>query len=692
MFAGKNVYSPRRAKKKGVQDGRPWRWRFGWPLKEEKDSYPPENSQVLPEYENQLYRVAESDLHKLAEEWNKKDKPLREACADTQNDYLKLKREIEEKYGMQAKVARDYERAKTRFESFEQPAWSKWLHWPILLVIFGGEAVMNWTIFQIFLENRFNTFIMAIALIITIPVCGELFGQSLRHEKKNKTDRILMYACLFIMIAVLVGVSYLRLEYFWAGGAKEILGINIGRIPFFLCFLFFNFIFFFVATWLAYLITHKNPEAFASAKKQYEEAKQKLGQEKSELQQITEKLALVRKNFDRNHISRTREFAGFQERAERIVKNIMTHVSIYRDNNIQARGKGSKKPPCFDTEPEDKIVVPPSLVDLDCEPCIYSQLQELDERIADLENLPPVAAVLPSPAEAIQAGEKVAIPFLFTESSKPEAAKALFEAFVTKTGLQDTAQNVQNVLSGNDLFVFLEGVSNPRQSQKPDDWKKAWSKLLNNWVELDKKLIKVFPQGWTYHLYPHGVLPLSFALGASVGLRRPMVVYHEQAGRFFKVLELPDPRVLVKKPPSSAPEPEIKKSEERNTASPEDVSSRLILHIFISDRHTFSFKIHPGEKAADSKALLYLQALPEGDWLGYLQHLVSKATEMIKDYEEVELCLLCPAAVAFALGMAFSRTPKLTVCQWFTNETPALYKPVFSLNKVEEQISKGIFS
>jgi len=48
----------------------------------------------------------------------------------------------------------------------------------------------------------------------------------------------------------------------------------------------------------------------------------------------------------------------------------------------------------------------------------------------------------------------------------------------------------------------------------------------------------------------------------------------------------------------------------------------------------------------------------------------------------VELCLICPSAIAFALGMAFSRTPKLTVCHWINNQ----YVPVFKIAEIEARL------
>jgi len=52
-----------------------------------------------------------------------------------------------------------------------------------------------------------------------------------------------------------------------------------------------------------------------------------------------------------------------------------------------------------------------------------------------------------------------------------------------------------------------------------------------------------------YHIYPHIVLPLAFALGASVNLRKPLVLYHcQNHEKFYRVIDLKDPREVSYKP------------------------------------------------------------------------------------------------------------------------------------------------
>lgn len=87
-----------------------------------------------------------------------------------------------------------------------------------------------------------------------------------------------------------------------------------------------------------------------------------------------------------------------------------------------------------------------------------------------------------------------------------------------------------------------------------------------------------------------------------MGLRRPIVLYHRQEGRFFKVLDLSEPRRLFHEPDEATEPPK---------RVPEDWASltegeKLILHLGITDRHSFpEFSAHPDFQNAANAALVY---------------------------------------------------------------------------------------
>ncbi len=279
---------------------------------------------------------------------------------------------------------------------------------------------------------------------------------------------------------------------------------------------------------------------------------------------------------------------------------------------------------------------------------------------------------------------RLAVPVLFTEISNRDKSRSLFESFLRNTHLSKAGKALLRVspLRREDLIIRLDRAK-PSISSDPKDWEAAWSELLREWEsEVDAKVAgaTIAREGYCYHIYPHLVLPLAFSLGASADLRRSVVLYHREQDsrqeRFYRVLDLTEPRSLFGERPSPAPFPEI---------IPDDLGSlpkaeKLILHLVISDRHPPDFNRHPDHNQAASAALFYNRALnPAEDWLPYVKSLVQHATPLISQYSLVDICLICPSAVAFALGMAFSRKTHITVCDWQNNR----YIPVFALEEIE---------
>jgi hypothetical protein len=279
----------------------------------------------------------------------------------------------------------------------------------------------------------------------------------------------------------------------------------------------------------------------------------------------------------------------------------------------------------------------------------------------------------------------LSVPVAITTLKDRDAGRSLFDHFTQSCRLPVKAVEQLSSVRESDLLIRLD--HDPRQSKIPDDWRIAWHELLCEWEqEIDRRLKRELPSGesFCYHVLPHIWLPLAFALGASVGLRRSVVLYHrQQTGqeRFCRVLDLADPRRLFGEPNVSIPPPERVPAD--FTSLPD--AEKLILHLGVTDRHDFpEFTVHPDRACAANASLVYRFTLdPAGDWLGYAQWLYRETKPLIGHYRQVDLCLVSPSALAFALGMAFSRTPKVTVCDFFDDHH---YAPVFSLAEIERRL------
>ncbi|NHM27873.1 hypothetical protein G7K71_12975 [Desulfofundulus sp. TPOSR] len=679
-MAGKFIYSPRVARRRGARDGRTWRWRLGWPLRVKKEPYPSVDSTDPPEFEKEVYSVAEQELHKMAEDWKERDKSLRTACAEAENNYFEVEKNMEKYSQKQQDAIKEYEKIKALFDSLSRPQSRFWRHaghYIIFSFIFGAEFILNKKVFEIFGESNLVTYFIAIPIGLAIFLCSELIGHFLANEKRTRA--VVASVSLFFALSA---ISYLRLKYFEAIGT-EIFGISVSPLSFFLVFWVINLFLAFVCTLGAWQLVEKskkieatsvNPQEFKKIEKKFKEARERLSQQEIQIQQLAEKLVMARNRFDMAHFDRRMEFEKLQARAGALKKKAGNLIWIYRDANMHARqAEKSEEPQCFrEVDPETRISIPSLLLELNCSKCRYDQLIG-----------PPPPPPPPPPDKEGEGVGHVPVPLLLSESPDRNTARALFNSFTTGAGLQVAKDELPDraSLDPEELFLCLQGLPvNIRDSANFQDWEDAWRVLLSGWEGIDKRLLSACSQGYVYHLHIHLVLPLAFAVGATLGLRRAVVLYHQEGGRYFKVLDLTRSRVLFEKADSSVPEPEV--IEEKNGQG----QAKLVLHFFISERHALSLRNHPDWETADNAALVYRMALPEGNWLGYVQHLVGRGLELARDYQQVEVCLTCPAVVAFALGMAFSREPKFTVCQWFGTEQPPRYRPVFSLGKVEERL------
>jgi hypothetical protein len=275
------------------------------------------------------------------------------------------------------------------------------------------------------------------------------------------------------------------------------------------------------------------------------------------------------------------------------------------------------------------------------------------------------------------------IPIMFTEEKNRDIYRNIFNSFIQNTKLSRTVKVLESKsqLNLNDLVIHIN--NNPRDSYDQQDWINAWKALIKEWDQIiDHKLTPeiISADIRCYYIVPQVILPLSFALGASVNFRRSLIIWHRQTEQYYQVADLTNPRDLFNEPSDNFPQPQI---------IPENADTlpkvnKLILHVVISERHPLNFEKHSDHTIAANCAIIYNFALdPKKNWLPYIQMIVQKAKPLISRYEEIEICLICPSAIAFALGMAFSRNSKITVCHWFADNQ---YRPVFPLSEIERQL------
>lgn len=274
------------------------------------------------------------------------------------------------------------------------------------------------------------------------------------------------------------------------------------------------------------------------------------------------------------------------------------------------------------------------------------------------------------------------VPLMFTTEANRQTRRAMFSGFVVSAGLAKPLKIVSASSPVKDDDVIIPVEPSLRQTSDQVVWRNAWRDALRDWEEnVDRPLLATpFNESRCYHIFPHTVLPMSFALGASVNLRRSIILYHQQddVSEMRRVLDLSNPRRLFESPEGTIPEPNPAPDQKEPGGK-----KKLILHLAISSRHPLALRDHPDHDSSDNMALHYGFDLdPKTDWLPYVQRLFAGAKQLVVDYEQVDICLMGPSVVAFALGMAFSRNPRITVCHRLNNQ----YLPVFPLAEIEKRL------
>jgi hypothetical protein len=274
---------------------------------------------------------------------------------------------------------------------------------------------------------------------------------------------------------------------------------------------------------------------------------------------------------------------------------------------------------------------------------------------------------------------EVSVPLVFAEDESRELVQEKFDRFVEATRLHKAVKELDVLakLNRNELHIRL--APNVRETTDRSSWQGNFRQLLREWEkEVDERVRRWLPgryRGVVYHVRPNVVLPMAFALGYSVGLRRAVILYHASGSQTYRVMDLTYPRTLFERPQPPIP----LKQEPENLSPPEQRGDRLILHIVVSERHRPTLEAHPDHAQATSVAIYHDQTLPQSDWLPYAQAIWQKAQPWVNAFQQVDICLACPDALAFALGMAFARMSTFRVCHWINSQ----YMPVLDLKEVD---------
>jgi hypothetical protein len=272
------------------------------------------------------------------------------------------------------------------------------------------------------------------------------------------------------------------------------------------------------------------------------------------------------------------------------------------------------------------------------------------------------------------------VPIVFSEDKqKDEHDEKLFPKFIEQCSLRGEIKSLNRLMSVHEESLHIGLKKSPRYLDDPDEWFEEWQDLVDAWTNLDGRLQRNYRGGgeFDYRIIPHIPLPLSFAMGASVGLRRNCFLYHYERQQVHgPVIELANRSKIFQKRGAETDDPVFSSQGIDDAAK----KTKIILHLGVTERHNFpDFQLHPNYKSAASVGYVYKKTLTSAEaWLPYVQGLFEKSLPFLK-YNSVEICLDCPSPIAFALGVVFSRTPKISLCNYQGNK----YVRVLSLADFE---------
>jgi len=357
-------YTHRRVVRKGKRDGRSWRYTI-WPFKQLKSPEPKSDQDIPAQYEVEIIKAAENKISHEAEKWKALDEKLKPDYCEklsVRNSALKeFSKESEE-----AEISqREFDTAKQKYEALTMPALDvKWRNfWLLFLAVV--EFPLNSEVFTIFGESQIKTLVFASSLCVGIPIFGHFFGQSIRQEYKNTSDKILMITMPIVTLSVLAVLGFIRSHYFEAVVNQHLIGISINPSQMTILFIIINVAIFFIAIIVSYEGSHPDKRKFHTVVNRYKTALKRLEKETAEASEAGSELKAAEKQLQRIRQKRQKSYESFLQSIQTIVDTGEWLVSAYRAANLRER---MNIPPCFKAEAQIPKSPQESLIlDWNCE-------------------------------------------------------------------------------------------------------------------------------------------------------------------------------------------------------------------------------------------------------------------------------------------------------------------------------------
>jgi hypothetical protein len=356
--------SYRDVRKKGRKDGKEWKFRFGWPLREPKEPTPSLSQKEPCSYELELAGIADQDLKLIKVEWAEMDKMLLRDYCGSKKELAGITESLKKENEEHRAALKEYETARKEFESMPGPHLLPKVYWFLMALFFICEFPINALVMSVMGRGLIETYIMAGAICGGILWMSHLVGSSFKKLIKNWTVIIIG---LSVTAGLLVGISILREKFFEAQQSQQIIGIKISSTTITFVFILVNAFIFVFASWSSYESSQSDPDKYSVARKRLKSATSDVNKEGSEAVEAKNKLEATLGKFNSASTMRQKAFDKKNSEAEALTSTFEALVHGYRDANLNAR-KSSAMPESFKIDPKDHIKVEGELLSIswDC--------------------------------------------------------------------------------------------------------------------------------------------------------------------------------------------------------------------------------------------------------------------------------------------------------------------------------------
>ncbi|MBM3404911.1 MAG: hypothetical protein FJY10_08485, partial [Bacteroidetes bacterium] len=194
------------------------------------------------------------------------------------DDFERLKKEYETDNQEKQELRKRYIQAEEAYQDMQPPSinpnWA--LFWLVLIAI--AEFPLNSIVFEIFGQERIETYIMSGIICVGIPLMAHFLGKAGRKEIKSGTDKAILIICPLIVLSMLVAIAIIRMLYFKEMTTK----INASPETMTIIFVIINIFIFVVATIISYNAAHPKPEEFKAKRKKYLQIKKQIRRDDKE--------------------------------------------------------------------------------------------------------------------------------------------------------------------------------------------------------------------------------------------------------------------------------------------------------------------------------------------------------------------------------------------------------------------------